>query len=453
MRFDFTNKKVTVMGLGRSGRAAALLCKQLGAEVTVSEQKPAPELGETDLTALQSAGIHLELGGHVAETFWESDYLVISPGVPTDHPLLEQSRQAGVTVLGEVELAFQYSPYPMLAVTGSNGKSTTTALLGEMLLQAGKNAIVGGNIGRPLVECIQEVKNGGLIVAEISSFQLETIHSFRPRVAALLNVTPDHLDRYRSMAEYIEAKAAIFKYQGPEDMAVINADDPLCMKLSRDIAAQKFYFSMKPLSLPGIYWEKGTALTAPGGEKIFEEQDLQIKGSHNIENALAAAMCALLAGAPSAAIRKALQNFKGLPHRIELVADIDGVKYINDSKGTNVGAAVKSIEGFSEPVILIAGGKDKGGDYAPLVSAIKKKVKHLILIGQARNKIRQALNSYSAVEEAASLEEAVELARQQAVKGDLVLLSPACSSFDMFRNYEERGEVFRNAVNKLRVES
>lgn len=446
------------MGLARSGQAAALLCKQLGAEVTISEQKPLPEL-KMNLQNLKAPGITLELGGHIRKTFLESDYIIISPGVPGNHRLLEEARRSGIPVLGEVELAYQYSPCPLIAITGTKGKGTTCALLGEMLRHQGIPALVGGNIGKPLAECVMEAVGAThelplhYIVAEISSFQLETIHSFRPKIAALLNLTPDHLDRHASLEEYTEAKKGIFKFQEAEDMAVINADDTLCLELSRNISAQKFYFSMKASLTEGqgIYWDKsrGLARHAPTGETIFAKENLQLRGNHNIENALAAALCARLAGAGALAIQKGLKNFQGLPHCLELVAEINGVKYINNSKATNVVAAIKSIEAFEEPIILIAGGKDKGGNFTPLAAAIKKKVKHVVLMGEDRNKIKQTLNNYQAVEEAPSLEAAVIMAQGRAARGDVVLLSPACASFDMFRNSEERGEIFRRAVKKL----
>jgi UDP-N-acetylmuramoylalanine--D-glutamate ligase len=351
----------------------------------------------------------------------------------------------------EVELAYRLTPARFLAVTGTNGKSTTTSLLGAMVESAGIPHVVAGNIGTALCEVVPALTAAHWVVAELSSFQLETTVAFRPHVAILLNLAPDHLDRYDAVGDYYAAKARIFLNQTPEDFAVLNADDPLVLECARGIRSRVCLFSRLRTVGDGAFLRGSRLVVRRGGrtEPVCETAAIRIQGVHNAENSLAAAAAAAAIGVPAEAIASALAGFPGLPHRLELVAEVGGVRYVNDSKGTNVAAVVRSLEGYAGGLILIAGGKDKGGDFTPLRPLVQTRVKTMILLGQARAKIRAHLDGACPMEDAASLEAAVERASRIAVPGDTVLLSPACASFDMFRDFEERGEMFRRAVRGL----
>jgi len=390
-------------------------------------------------------------GGHRAEDFSGADLIIISPGVPTGLDLVERARARGVPVWGEVELAYRLTEARFLGITGTNGKSTTTSLLGTMLEAAGFPVVVAGNIGTALCEVVPTLGPSHWVVAELSSFQLETIVTFRPRVAALLNLAPDHLDRYATLEDYYAAKARIFLNQTPEDCAVLNADDPATLELARGLRAQPRLFSRLRTVGDGAFVRDGRLVVRREGrtEAVCGVDEMRIRGVHNLENGLAAAAAASAVGAAAADIAAALRRYPGLPHRLELVAEVGGVRYVNDSKGTNVGAVVKSLAGYDDGVILIAGGKDKGGDFAPLRPLVATRVKTLLLLGQARDAIRDQLADACPMEEAPTLEAAVARAAEIAAPGDTVLLSPACASFDMFRDFEHRGEVFRQAVRDL----
>ena len=451
MTLDLANKRVLVVGLGRSGIAAAQLCAGRGARVTVTDKRGAADLAAA--AAALPAAVSRELGGHRRETFTAADLIVLSPGVP-EIPELAAARAAGVAITGELELASRFVTAPIVAVTGTNGKSTTTTLAGDMLRATGRPTFVGGNLGEPLAEAVgtPAAGEGGFCVVEASSFQLETVDTFRPRVAVLLNITPDHLDRYDGMDGYSAAKARIFAAQTAADFAVVNADDLIAARAAAAARSRQLPFSIaRPLD-EGAWLGAGQLLVRlPGHAVESYPADLPwLAGQrHNQANALASLLAARLAGAPPDAARAGLLAFRPLAHRMELVAEVDGVAYYDDSKGTNVGAVVAALDGFPRPVVLIAGGRDKGGDYGPLADVMARVGRGAILIGEAADKIQSAFQGRVAVERAASLEAAVAAAQQHARRGDAVVLSPACSSFDMFRDYAHRAEVFRAAVARL----
>jgi UDP-N-acetylmuramoylalanine--D-glutamate ligase len=447
---DFQGKRVTVVGLARSGVAACKALLACGASVVASDRAPTERLspGARDLEPL---GVRLETGGHRRESFLAADLIIVSPGVPTELPLLAEAEGRGIPLWGEVELAARLTPARFLGVTGSNGKSTTTSLLGAMLEAAGLPTVVAGNIGTALCEVVPGLTPAHWVVAELSSFQLETIRTFRPHVALLLNLAPDHLDRYADLPAYYAAKARIFGNQTADDVAVLNADDPETLRWAEGIRARSLFFSRTRSVEDGGCVEQGSLVLRRAGrsEPICGTDEVRIRGLHNLENALAAAVAAAAVGAPPAALARASREFPGLPHRLELVGELDGVRYINDSKGTNVGAVVKSLESFAAGVILIAGGKDKGGEFAPLRPLAASRVKMLLLLGEAGPKIRAQLAGACPMEDVPSMEAAVARGAALGAAGDTVLLSPACASFDMFQHFEHRGDVFREAVQAL----
>ena len=444
MRSDFKGKKVTVVGLARSGAAAARALHALGASVTVTDKKPIEQL-TAQLTSLGN-GITVAAGGHPDRIFIGTDLIVLSPGVPGIVPVIE-ARRRGVKVISEPELAWLLSDTPYIGITGTNGKSTVTTLVGLMLAKAKKNVLVAGNIGTALTGDISHLSGKDWIVAELSSFQLEDIETFRPRIAAILNVTQDHLDRYRDIEEYGETKARIFMNQQKDDFLVLNFDDPIVKSYARRTAATVIPFSRQLRFNPGACVLDGHLMF--NGRRIIAVDALKISGVHNLENALAAAALSLLAGADVRSVAAVLREFPGLEHRLEFVREKDSVSYINDSKGTNVGAVLKSVEGFTRPVILIAGGLDKGSDFGPLTDLFRHKVKLLVLIGKAADKMAKALGASTETVFAQTLQEAVRISSVRARQGDVVLLSPACASFDMFKDFEDRGRQFKEAVMSL----
>ena len=466
MSAELEGKRVLIVGLGRSGVAAALLCVARGAaQVTVTDRSDAGKLAAA--LARLPPSVRQELGGHRRETFVGSDLVVLSPGVPPI-PEIDAARAAGVTVVGELELAARFIEAPLVAITGTNGKSTTTTLCGLMLRATGAPTFVGGNLGTPLAEAVgtPAASVRGYCVVEVSSFQLETTKAFHPRVAVLLNITPDHLDRYAGMDDYAAAKARIFAAQGPGDFAVVNADDPLVMRAVAGAQSRKLGISTEPRGATGMGVAGGWSAGGCSASGWIERDDLIVRlpgapeevypgtlpalvGRHNQQNALAALLAARLAGATPAEARRALLEFRPLSHRMELVAEGNGVSYYDDSKGTNVGAVVATLNGFPRPVVLIAGGRDKGGDYSPLAAALAKVGRATVLIGEAADRIATSLPPSLPVLRAASMDEAVTLAARLARPGDAVVLSPACSSFDMFRDYVHRADVFRAAVRAL----
>ncbi len=447
---DLKGKRVVVVGLARSGLAASKLLASLGAQVTVSDQKPAEALA-VDMGALRSRGIIIETGGHRPETFLRADLIVTSPGVDLRMPLLQEVKAKGVPVIGEAELAYQASRARFIGITGTKGKGTTATILGRILERAGFPVVVAGNIGTPLSEVAPAVGPEGWVVAELSSFQLEAIDRFHPHGAVLLNLAPDHLDRYPSVEEYYAAKALLFKNQGPSDFAVVNADDEKAKELSQDGRARRLLFSRHSPVEEGAFLDGGVLLLSRSGRRtgICRVGELKVPGLAMVENALAAAAAAAALEVEVEAMAEALRTFPGREHCLEFVGVIDGVRYYNDSKATNVFAVVKALEGFESPVILIAGGRDKREDFTPLKPLVRDRVKALILLGEAREKIRATLDGLVPVEEADSMEEAVAKAAAAARVGDAVLLSPGCASFDMFTSAEDRGYRFKQAVLKM----
>jgi UDP-N-acetylmuramoylalanine--D-glutamate ligase len=448
---DLIGKRVLVVGMARTGIATAKFLKAKGSLVTTTEVKPEEEMQEA-VEELRDMELSAEWGGHRTETFLKQDIVVVSPGVDLNIGPIQKAIRQGVRVISEIELACHFIHVPIIAVTGTNGKTTTTLLIGEMLREDGRKVGVGGNVGEPLILFADGRDRWEVLVAEISSFQLEAVEDFRPQISVLLNITEDHLDRYPSYDRYIEAKARIFANQNSGDLAILNRDDPMVMRLKEKVKAKTSFFSLKEKPDRGAF-SNGQTISLKLGEK-GEEYSLAktpLKGIHNVENMMAALVAARSFGCSKKAIQAVLDRFKGLEHRVEFVREVGGVRFYNDSKGTNVGSVVKSLQSFSEPVILIAGGKDKNGDLSPLEEWIQKRVKHLILIGEAKERMNRKLGGLTNTILAKTMEEAVLLAREKAKAGEVVLLSPACSSFDMFKDYKERGKVFKEAVFKIRT--
>jgi len=446
---DLNGKRVLVVGLGKSGVASALFLKAHGARVTVSDTKTGDEL-HSEIPVLLDHGITVETGGHGERTFRGQDLIVVSPGIPLDAPALVQARALGGSVIGEIELAAQFLRGPIVAITGSNGKTTTTTLTGEIMTAGGFPALVGGNIGTPAIALAERATPESVIVLEVSSFQLETIHSFRPKVAVILNVTPDHLDRHRTFEAYVDAKARILENQQSTDSAVLNADDPTCVAMAARTKAQVFWFSRRKEVQQGAWVLDGNILFRDGAEQreIMLVSEIPLKGAHNLENVLAAVCAgALMACAPEK-IRQAVREFKAVEHRLEYVATIRGVDYYNDSKATNVDATIKAMESFPANIHLILGGKDKGSDYTLLNDLLRQRGKRVYTIGAAAAKIESQIKGVEIVH-ADTLENALRKANAVAEPGDVVLLAPACASFDQFKNYEQRGQVFKEIVRTL----
>lgn len=447
MIIEYPQKKIMIVGAGRTGIALCRYFHSRGALVSLSDARPAAMISNLD--KISHLDVTLDLGGHTTALFLASDMIVISPGVSLNLPVIKDAVASGIPVLGEIEIAFRELDAPLIAITGTNGKSTTTTLIGEIYSAWGKTPFVGGNLGTPLIEATQR-KNYDVIVAEISSFQLEAIEQFHPHYALLLNLSEDHLDRYPDMSSYVAAKREIFKKMAATDLAILNAEDKQIASFADTIHAKKIYFSSKRPMNEGMGCD-GTSIIwrYQGIECHFPIRDLQIKGLHNIENVMAALIPPLCDSCPPELAWQAVCAFPGLEHRMNLVRVLNNVSWYNDSKGTNVGSVVKSLEGLSAPVTLIAGGKDKGGDYSPLAGLITEKVRHLILIGEASERIAASLGILTHTVRASSLEEAVIIAHNLTESGGSVLLSPGCSSFDMFKSYAERGNVFSAAVGKL----
>ncbi len=448
------NKKVLIVGLGRSGEAALDLALHQGAEVSVQDSKPEENIDPELLKKLRDARVR----GWFAETPRDMgvyDMLVLSPGVPVDLPFVTNAKAGGAEIIGELELAYRISRGRYVGITGTNGKTTTTTLVGEIFKAAGRETYVVGNIGVPVIKGARECSDDGWMVTEISSFQLETVDAFRPEVSAILNLTPDHLNRHKTMENYGAAKARIFGRQSADQYCVVNYDDPLCYALADDCPAEVIPFSRKELLDTGAFVRDGQiVIRRKDGEEVIicGADELKIPGSHNLENALAAAAVSYFAGVDPAVIGQVCRSFGGVEHRIEPVAEIDGVRYVNDSKGTNPDAAIKAIEAMKENIILIAGGYDKASDFTEFVQAFDGRVKKLVLLGVTAEKIRETAEQagFSNIVMCADMEECVREAAREAVPGDVVLLSPACASWDMYKSFEERGEHFKTCVQKLR---
>ncbi len=448
---DFLDKKVLVCGLGLSGIASAKLLKEKGAKVTAQDIKTEDKiLGIEELTEL---GIDLYLGKNPDEIVAQQDLIVVSPGIPMDLPFILSSIERGIPVWGEIELAYHFCPCPVIAITGTNGKTTTTSLCGEIIKGFISGTRVVGNIGISFAETVSEFRKADMAVAEISSFQLETIHNFRARVAAILNITPDHLNRHKTVENYAAIKKRIFENQQPTDFAILNYDDKMLRAMAAEIKSNVIFFSRLENLEQGVFVRDGYIVCKLFGmdEKLIKIAELKIPGSHNVENALAAVAISICSGVPTGIIIQGLLSFEGVEHRTEFVREVNRVQFFNDSKATNPDAAMKGVEAMSRPIILIGGGSDKNSDFSDWVKLFENKVRDLVVIGEVTDKIIETCNAYnfSSYHKANSMREAVELAFAKAEKGDCVLLSPACASYDMFDNYEQRGRIFKEIVSGL----
>jgi len=448
---ELKNKRVLVVGLGKSGLAAAHFLKTLGARVTVSDARPAMLIAE--LSELLEQGFSVEAGSHGLLTFRRQDLIVVSPGVPMSTPELKQVRAMGAHIIGELELGAQYLQGTVVAVTGSNGKTTTTTLIGEILKAAGRPTLVGGNIGRPVTAMVEESTSESWSVLEVSSFQLETVETFKPRIALVLNITPDHLDRHGTFEAYAALKARITEFQTAEDFLILNGEDKETQLIAAKTKAQVYWFSGRRPIKQGAFVYGESILFVPRegakAEPVMPVAEISLAGAHNVENVLAAVCAARLAGVESETIRAAVAAFRAVEHRLEFVREVGGVRYYNDSKATNVDATRKALESFAGGIHLILGGKDKDSDYTTLAPLLRERVKTVITIGSAAEKIERELDGVVKIESAETLARAVAFAHETAAAGDTVLLAPACSSFDQFENYEQRGRVFKELVASI----
>ena len=446
---ELVGKQVLVVGLARTGIATALFCAARGARVTATEERPESQIAET-AAKLRAAGVTLEMGGHKAQTFIDQDLIVPSPGVSLMMPALAAARAIGIPVWSEIELAWRFLRGRLVCITGSNGKTTTTSLIGHILETAGLPVQVAGNIGTPLISRVDVSSDAGFTVVEASSFQLESISAFRSDVAVLLNITPDHLDRHGSLEAYGRAKARIFENQTEEDAAVLNADDSAVTRYAPSNPAV-FWFSRQKRVASGCFVREDEIVFRRDGCEtvLLRRRDIGLRGNHNVENVLAAAAAATLVGVEPPAIAEGVRTFAGVEHRIEFVATISGVEYFNDSKATNVDATIKALDAFPGNLLVILGGKDKGSDYTILRQSLRQHARMVLLIGAAADKIESQLGGVVPVERAGTMAHAVELAEERARPGDTVLLAPACASFDQFESYEHRGRVFKQLVRSL----
>ena len=444
--------RALVVGGGRSGISAAVLLRNIGCRVTLSEYRSYFSPSER-LKKLESEGITLELGTHKVGTFMNQDIIIISPGVDPNIPAISSARSKNIPIISEIELAYRLLTCPIIAITGTNGKTTTTTLIGEILKAAGYEIFIGGNIGIPLVEAVINDIDYQYAIAEISSFQLEAITSFAPHLAVILNITPDHLDRYKDFDEYACAKTNIIKNQISDDYLILNADDDTVMSFSKHSKAKVRYFSQKKHIVPGVGIKDGAIYlfhAKDEEQKIINISDIGLLGSHNLENIMAAIYVSYLTRVPLELIKNSIKGFKTLEHRMEPVAKIDDVLFINDSKATNADAMARAIESFEGKIILIAGGRDKGGDFSFLKKSAFSKIKTCVLIGEAKEKIAAYVGENIKIIFSNNLDKAVKSSCMEAVPGDIVLFSPGCASFDMFENFEQRGKAFKEAVCKLR---
>lgn len=454
MQNEFTGKRVLVAGMARSGVAAAKLAVASGAQVTVTDRKSAEALGDA-LRELDALPIRRMLGVDTEEALGDAQVLVLSPGIPSDTPFVVHAREKGMEVVGELEFAARVNQNLLLAVTGTNGKTTTVTLLGRIFENAGRRVHVAGNIGYPLSAAVMDSKKGDVMVAEVSSFQLETTERFHPRAAAVLNVTEDHLNRHGTMEKYTALKRHVFDAQHEGDVAVLNYDDPACRAMAAGLKGSVAFFSRLQTVDGGAFLRDGRVMIRWQGEEkaVCDAAEIYIPGPHNLENAMAAALMAYVCGVPAPVIRHTLRTFKGVEHRIEFVRELDGVRYVNDSKATNVDSTLKAMASMTAPTVLLLGGFDKHVSFAGLAAAVAENrwIDHCVILGQTGDQIEAALKAagYDRITRAEDLAQAVHLARGLAKKGGTVLLSPACASFDMFTGFEQRGEVFKSIVNDL----
>lgn len=449
---EVKDKRVLVVGIARSGVAVAKFLAGKGTRVVLTDNKTKEQLG----TVLRDIPDEVTIIAGTTPQFDTGDYdfMVVSPGVPLTVPLVMRAFELGIPVYGELELAYRFSDSPIIGITGTNGKTTTTTLIGEIIKNSGKKVCVGGNIGLPLALEVEKFGPEDVIVAEVSSFQLETIEKFKPKVALILNITPDHLDRHKTMENYTNAKARIFENQDSGDFTVLNYDDPGVKELAAKTAGTVIFFSRRHKLKEGIFVEDGQITVKLDGKTvtICPAGEVYIKGAHNLENALAAAAAAFAAGVPAEVIGETLRTFRGVAHRLEPVAEIDGVEFINDSKGTNPDASIKALEAYDKPIVLLAGGRNKGSDFTEFARKVKEKVRCLVLLGECRAELKAAVleTGFTNILEADTFDQAVKTAATVAKTGEIVLLSPACASWDMFRDFEERGERFKEVVTNLR---
>jgi UDP-N-acetylmuramoylalanine--D-glutamate ligase len=447
--FELRGKRVLVVGLARTGVATALFCVARGAAVTATDSRTENEIG-AEIAKLRGSGVTLELVGHQEKTFLTQELIIPSPGVPADAPFLQSARAKRIAIWSEIELAYRFLKGRLIGITGSNGKTTTTSLVEHILKNAGYLTILAGNIGTPLIARVDASGDDTITVAELSSFQLELIETFRPNISVFLNLTPDHLDRHHTMEAYGAAKARLFENQTEEDSAVLNADDPATTPYAPS-RPQVYWFSRKQRVAQGAYVRGEEIIFRRDGreEIVLTRGDIPLAGAHNLENVLAAVAAIRLVGADTGAIARCVRSFAGVEHRLEFVAEIRGVRYYNDSKATNVDATLKALDAFTGRILVILGGKDKGSDYTELQTSLRGKAILALLIGAAAEKIEKQIAGSVAIERAGTIERAVEIASHAAQPGDIVLLAPACASFDQFQNYEHRGRVFKELVRQL----
>src|SRR6185437_3232881 len=460
----FKGKKVLIVGFGLSGVAVAKYMAKQGAKITVTDTKQKAELQDSinAVNAMGDVKIEWELGKHNNKTFHSAELIVVSPGIPPTLEPLKEAREKNIPIISEIELAAQALKEPLITITGTNGKTTVTTLLGEMFKTDEKTAYVGGNIGKPLLDHVTDGGEAQVVVAEISSFQLDITQSLAPAVAVFTNIEQDHLDRYGEMNNYIESKKRLLKFCDRNSFVVLNYDDPTLQKFGEENQSRLLWFTKKnPMEIGGTFAEnfsgcyynaanKQVVARINGKEEVYDLAQFRLFGEHNRENLMSAICAARAMGVKSQAIQSVINSFKGVAHRLEFVRKKDGVFFFNDSKGTNVMSVRRSLEAFAaNPIILIAGGKDKNMDFAPLVEPVKKKCKILILVGEAKEKINRAIGDFAETYLVGTFEEAVLLAYQKSRSGDIILLSPGCSSYDMFRNYEERGDYFKKLVSQL----
>jgi UDP-N-acetylmuramoylalanine--D-glutamate ligase len=450
---EIQDKKVTVLGAARSGLAAAKLLKSRGAHVFVSDKESAEKL-KSQISTLNSLQIPFEVSGHT-DRVYDCSLMVISPGVPSNAPAVVEAQKRGIDVVSELELASWFCKAPILAVTGSNGKTTTTTLLGRIFDCAKKKCVVAGNIGSAFSSFVLDLDQMSTAIIEVSSFQLDHIQSFHPKTAVILNITPDHLDRYgKSFDNYVASKRRVFENQTKEDSLVYSFDDPVTSLEVRKHASQHVRvlpFSAKTRLDEGAYVEEGRLMVSASGglKEIIDAKNIAIRGLHNLYNSMAAALAAKVMGVSAEPIRETLKTFEGVEHRLEFVRHVNGVKYINDSKATNVDSVWYALQSFDEPLIVLMGGRDKGNDYSRLDDLVRQHVKAIVAIGESADKVLEAFRNITRVEKAVSMDAAVRKAAELAVPGEVVLLSPACTSFDWFDNFEHRGRVFKEIVRKL----
>lgn len=446
---EYNGKKALVCGMAKSGIAAAKLLKRLGAKVTLQDMKKREDIS-ADVLSLENEGIVLYTGANPDDIACEQDIIVLSPGIPCDLPFIAAAEEAGVNVISEVELAYGLTPCPITAITGTNGKTTTTTLTGEIMKAIYPETAVVGNIGIPYSDEVQRLTEKDWVVAEISSFQMEKAKEFHPHISAVLNITPDHLNRHKTMEVYIAMKERVFAKQTEEDFCILNYSDAVCRKMADKTAAKVFFFSSSEKLEEGIYLD-GENIEVRWGEineTLINVNDLQILGVHNHENVMAAAAAGICAGVALDTIRSVLKSFAGVEHRIEYVATVDGVDYYNDSKGTNVDASIRAVLAMKKPIVLIGGGYDKGSSFDGWTQLFPGRVKHLVLIGVTAPMVRASAEKFgfTAISDCETFQEAVDLCRAKAEAGDCVLLSPACASWGMFDNYEQRGNMFKEQV-------